>query len=264
MSSEVFRGLSHDLKRQWQAWRKPGRHQRLMDYRHSDGEYGLSGFDETKSIFVHIPKAAGISVAKALYGNLAGGHSDLSFYRRVFSFQEYSNYFKFTFVRNPWDRVYSAYSFLKAGGWNDEDQSWANTHLSGVDDFEVFVNEHLANSHIQSHIHFKPQCEFVDARGYLNCGVDFLGYFENIQQDFSAIAARLSKPEQLPHQNKTQRSEHRAHYRELYTSSMIECVAQLYAKDVEAFGYRFDNSNIDQILRDRDSMLVEAGVSLGS
>ena len=260
MSSEVLNGISHDVKRKWQAWRKPGRHQRLMDYRYSSDEYGLKGFDETKSIFVHIPKAAGISVSEALYGNFAGGHSDLSLYRRVFSYREYSSYFKFTFVRNPWDRVYSAYTFLKAGGWNEEDRIWADRHLGSVSDFESFVMDCLASPVVQSHIHFKPQYQFIEANGYLDSGVEFLAYFENIETDFAVIARRLSKPENLPHQNKTKRSGPTSNYRDVYTSAMIERVAAQYSNDIEAFGYCFDNSNIDKVLRERDIKLAEAGV----
>lgn len=41
-------------------------------------------FDEKKAIFVHIPKCAGVSVNKALFGNLAGGHTTLDQYINVY------------------------------------------------------------------------------------------------------------------------------------------------------------------------------------
>ncbi|MFT6834552.1 MAG: hypothetical protein ACJA0H_000583, partial [Francisellaceae bacterium] len=50
--------------------------------------YGFKSFDEKKAIFVHIPKCAGISVCKSLFGNLGGGHNTLEQYTYIFSPKE--------------------------------------------------------------------------------------------------------------------------------------------------------------------------------
>ena len=73
----------------------------------------LKVFDEKKCIFFHIPKTAGISLVKALFGDLDWGHRDVNYYINVFDKKRFNDYFKFTFVRNPYDRLFSAYSFLK-------------------------------------------------------------------------------------------------------------------------------------------------------
>ena len=73
----------------------------------------LKVFDKKKCIFFHIPKTAGISLVKALFGDLDWGHRDVKYYRNVFNKKKFDSYFKFTFVRNPYDRLFSAYSFLK-------------------------------------------------------------------------------------------------------------------------------------------------------
>lgn len=88
---------------------------------------------------MHVPKAAGISVATTLYGNMAGSHTPLSRDELVFSRRDFERYFKFTFVRNPWDRLYSAYTFLKNGGRNQSDEAWTRSNLGGFSDFESFV-----------------------------------------------------------------------------------------------------------------------------
>lgn len=83
--------------------------------------YSYKPLDNLKCIFVHIPKTAGISISRSIFGNLGGGHTKIRDYELIFSAKDFNNYFKFTFVRNPWDRIFSAYRFLKNGGINEED-----------------------------------------------------------------------------------------------------------------------------------------------
>src|SRR5688500_36236 len=44
----------------------------------------IRGFLETDSLYVHLPKAAGISVLRALYGNNGFAHTSIRQYRRLF------------------------------------------------------------------------------------------------------------------------------------------------------------------------------------
>lgn len=105
--------------------------------------YGMLGFDELKTIFVHVPKCGGVSINRALFGNLGGGHTSLEEYLTVFSPSEFLSFFKFAFVRNPWDRVVSAYFFLKNGGLNQWDKDWFARELSEYETFESFVRQWL-------------------------------------------------------------------------------------------------------------------------
>jgi hypothetical protein len=67
---------------------------------------------------VHVPKTAGVAISLALFGNLAGEHASIRDYQTIYPKSVFERYVRFTFVRNPWDRLLSAFSFLKSGGMN--------------------------------------------------------------------------------------------------------------------------------------------------
>ena len=62
--------------------------------------------NELKSIFIHIPKCAGTSMSSYKW-NLGSGHKTIfEYYKDSINLK---NYFKWCFVRNPWERIASAY-----------------------------------------------------------------------------------------------------------------------------------------------------------
>ena len=199
-------------------------------------------FDETKSIFIHIPKAGGISIIKSLYGNRAGGigHRTYKHFMFVYGEENFNNYFKFTFVRNPYDRLYSAYTFLKKGGMNEVDKRFNNEILSNYKTFEELVMKGLKDENILNldlWTHFYPQYQFIYSPE-LELMVDFVGRFENLNEDYEKIREKIGTGEPLKHLNKT-KDKKENDYREVYTPDMAEKVAEVYKKDIELFGYSF-------------------------
>lgn len=197
--------------------------------------YSLRGFDELKCIFVHIPKCAGIAVCKSLFGNLGGGHKTLKDYQTVFSPEDYSRYFKFTFVRNPWDRLVSAFLFLKQGGFNEGDKEWAAENLSTYNDFDAFVRGGLRRREILSFKHFQPQRSFICLEGK-QVGVDFLGRYENLASDFEFVCRKLNIESKLRREN---HNPSRADYEKYYTPETRQIVGEVYGDDIEILGYSF-------------------------
>jgi hypothetical protein len=198
--------------------------------------YTLRSFDQYRCIFVHIPKCAGVSVCQSLFANLGAGHYPLTTYLKVFSNAEYAQYFKFTIVRNPWDRLLSAYLFLKQGGYNSADRRWGDQYLGVYDNFGDFVRNWVTPDNIRAWVHFLPQTDYLRAPDGAT-GMDFIGRFENLEADFGQICDRLGIAGRLDKLN-IGRGENRS-YSEFYDNETRELVAEAYREDIVQLGYRF-------------------------
>ena len=223
-------GLRQDIK----GYTRRRQYERLRQEPDAMGYY-IGPYDKTKSIFVHIPKNAGISLCKSLYGGLGGGHLTARTYRVIFGPERFRDYFKFAIVRNPWDRLVSAYTFLKDGGLAGRDAEWARANLAQFRDFDDFVLHGLSERFMYNKLHFVPQWEYVcDAGGRM--AMDYLGRYETLPQDYAVIAKQLGVMAELPKSNASKRGD----FRRYYTDASVEKVARLYKKDVEIFGYSFE------------------------
>lgn len=189
----------------------------------------LKTFDKYKTIFFHIPKTGGNSIYKSLFNKEVWGHRDVFYYRFVFGKKKFNEYFKFCLVRNPYDRVYSAYCFLKKGGMNKNDQLFNSNYLSHYDSFEDFVKNGLSKKEIINWVHFKPQCSFIkDKKGKIV--VDFVGKLENIESDFNRLKHILNKENaELSHLNKSKKDKI-----ELSNSSK-HIIETIYKEDFQLF-----------------------------
>lgn len=238
-------GLAHDLRRLGFALIRPRRFRRLQARRrtaNADG-YSYRPFDENRCIFVHIPKTAGVSVSQSLFGNLAGGHDSIATYRLVFPYREFSAYFKFAFVRNPWDRLLSAYNFLRGGGMYEGDRAWAERYLSPYADFNDFVERGLRSKEVINRAHFMPQYRFLCPPGSRRILVDFVGYFEDLEEDFAYVRSRIPGSSRQPlGRRNTAGGRGGIDYRDCYTLRTRGIVGEVYRHDIALLGYDFDGS----------------------
>ena len=131
--------------------------------------------------------------------------------------------FMFTFVRNPWDRVVSAFYFLQQyrGKW--EGMAFAD-----------FIKNVLKNQGVKADEHFRPQVKTFMCDGEMIPGM-FIGRFERIQSDWNIVADRLNVQKELPHFNRTRH----APYQECYDDASRKIVADMYAEEIQALGYEF-------------------------
>lgn len=192
---------------------------------------------DKKCIFVHIPKCAGSSINQELKLKSLGfsGHSPASCHCEFLA-----DYFSFTFVRNPYDRIVSAYKYfrkLKEGHrWykrnkiisDAADQMSFIEFVNHVKDFQKLMGREEGS--FESGIHFQPFSYFLDKP------IEYIGRFESIQRDYFNIMSRLNLPlKNLPKTNSTNNS----NYRELYIEESRNTVYNIYKEDIEQFNYSF-------------------------
>lgn len=212
----------------------------------ADG-YSYKPFDDTRSIFVHIPKCAGVAISEAIFGNLAGGHTTLDEYLNIFEPEHVASYFKFTVVRNPWDRAVSAYFFLQNGGFGNASDIEFKKEFGDTRNFRDFVKHWVNKANIWRWHHFRPQYHYMlEKRGKVR--LDFVAFLENIDSDFTYIVKRLGLDSSLAKSNKSNHSS----YMDYYDEESRDIVAEAYAEDIKMLGYTFDNSSLAEQLRVRD------------
>jgi hypothetical protein len=199
-----------------------------------------------KFIFVAIPKTGTHSVRRALrehmgpddleqvglfvqkkfpipeLARLQHGHLSLEQVRPYLPPEQFHSFFKFAFVRNPFDRFVSYCAFMtRAEGHFERDP-------------HAVMRSMIANPPWQ-HVLFQPQHSFVaNADGQLL--TDAIGRVEEMQKSYDEITARIGIPRaQLERVNPS----NRRNYRDYYDEALVEGVARLYARDLELFGYEF-------------------------
>jgi len=231
---------------------------------------------EYKCIFVHIPKIAGQSIdhvflrllgltwetrsplllkpnADPKLGPPTLAHLKASEYVKCghVTQEQFDSYFKFSFIRNPWDRLVSEYKYRG---------------LQRRFDFKTFLFKHFPKPNwTDEYRHVIPQYDFLfDEEGFQL--VDFIGRFENLQNDFDEACRRLGIPQTtLPYVNKSSgdsvvsRDSRKLlaairrllygkrtvkntlqQYTEYYDDEAKEFVENLYKKDIETFKYQFE------------------------
>jgi hypothetical protein len=153
---------------------------------------------------------------------LGHGHISLEQLRKFMDPAKFAEYFKFAFVRNPFDRFISYCSFITREG---------NAFKT---DPKRVMRRMLAEPPSE-HVLFWPQNKFL-ADGAGNLLTDYVGRVETMQQSFEFIASKIGiPPVQLEKVNATERSA----YRDYYDQELIDGVAKLYADDLRLFGYDF-------------------------
>lgn len=158
-------------------------------------------FNKTKSIFIHIPKCAGTSIGEAIYGDKKIGHYTAEDFFYI-NKSKFNNYYKFTVIRDPLDRCYSAFHYLKSEKCTKNDKIFCDNYLLKYLNFDDFILNGLAkNNNILNYIHFKPQINFIILYGRLSVNHIFL--LENLNDNFFYLQKKFLIDTKLKRLNKT-------------------------------------------------------------
>lgn len=175
-----------------------------------------------KFIFVRVAKTASSSIITKLpetFNTCKGwkydcNHIPLWHLKKILNKSIFDTYFKFAFVRNPFERAVSIVKYVNQ----------FPALACGLKEFYIknFLNK-------QERAKYSSQYDFTK-------GCDFVGKFENLQKDFNTVCDKIGiAREELPHENPTKHK----HYTEYYDEETKQIVAEQYAKDIEYFGYKF-------------------------
>jgi len=188
-----------------------------------------------RALLVHVPKTGGTCILRTLFRDVTRlpgqcAHPHLSEIIKQGGAQ-LSDYFKFAFVRNPWDRLVSAYHHIL------EKRRDYQPLLRPYASFTEFARA-LADKpeRFAAIVHLRAQTDFLDGSGPLG-GVDFLGRFESFRQDFYYVLRQVGKSPPLVRRRNASRH---ADYRSFYDTRTREAVGSLYINDCRRFDYDFD------------------------
>ena len=187
-------------------------------------------FERHSCIFIHVPKCAGSSVKRALFPARTHGHMPLWFYERNFP-EFFERAFKFCFVRNPLDRAYSAYQYLRSNQDIQRDQA-ARRMVMRYDTFDGFVQQWLCEETARMQMHFAPQWQFLcDSLGQLR--IDFIGRQETMAEDFLQVCTKLGVDGKLDQTNVSPRQSQEP----TFQARTIDRIRRVYERDYELLGY---------------------------
>lgn len=199
--------------------------------------------DHHRMLFVHVQKTGGVSIDRMLRAHIddlravSARHATLG--RILKAEPELHAYWTFGFVRNPWTRMVSWWSMIEK--WNkfsgprsgkDHGEKAMNPFWVAADsyhDFEEFVMRG-PDEHRRLRM---PQIDYLTAK---HRRVDFIGRTETFNADIRAVLARFDLPLIEPEQHNV--SKHGGH-QSYYTDATRERIGDIFAKDVELFGYEF-------------------------
>lgn len=146
-------------------------------------------------------------------------------FRKHWGIKKFKAYYKFGFVRNPWDRVVSLY------------HRGEGLMMRDVMSFEDFVKwiKYSSSTCVHPVPHTNQLDWFVDPHG--NLLVDYIGKFERLEEDWEMISDRLDISQKLPHVNKNLNKT--KHYTDYYNENTKDIIAKKFQIDIEYFNYTF-------------------------
>lgn len=202
---------------------------RNSDLLPSDNAYNLTVSHERRFLWFRVAKVATRTILNHLRENC--GPLDMDHAMSVhYPINICRDYFKFGFVRNPWERLVSCWQ-NKVIDTNYFRFDEANRQR--LRDFKNFV-EYVRDLDVETcDHHLRLQRKLIDLNQ-----VEFLGRLEAFDEDFSHVCEVLGIPAwQGQQRNKSARS---GDLHEYYTPDLIEAVADIYRKDIQLLNYTFE------------------------
>ncbi len=203
--------------------------------------------DQQQFIFIHIEKNAGTSITSALqpysivqpvskWSSILRmfdlprdytrykypRHAGLCEAQKIMPGEKFEQYFKFAFVRNPWDRLVSEYNAAIK-----KNRRRRHKKIKAMSDFNEYVDYEVRRNKLAQ----LPK--ILNQQGEM--GLDYIGRFEKLNEDFSYVCQTVGIDVTLIQKNAFKHQD----YRQYYNDETQAKVRQHWAEDIEVFGYEF-------------------------
>lgn len=198
-------------------------------------------YTKHKTIFIHVPKTGGQTIESILGkpNGLFGLDADYEYphltadeARDFLGSDSFQLMLKFAFVRNPWDRMVSGYSYSQ-GGLRHLRKPAASfrEYVEAIDAVDLSGLRPRAAAHLLDQYAY-----LYDKNGTLL--VDRVGRFEEFESNLQIILKEIGVPvpDVIPRLNYSSRN---PDYRTFYTDDLVETVGRIYKRDVDTFNYTF-------------------------
>lgn len=215
-------------------------------------------YKKRKVLFLHIPRTGGTTIEHNL-GN-RNNNQLFGFYKNKWAKQhltleqlvkfnflkenEIDDYFKFSFVRNPWDKLASSYRFKYhqlCNSYEDfllrvkkivQEFEETNDFITNKNTWNIQKNDRLNKSEVQ----LRPQYHFTHYKGEKIS--DFIGKFENYTTDIHKLGKKINLNFNLEKQwNKSGKKWINSNFYK--NSKNVDLIYDIYEKDIEIFDFKY-------------------------
>lgn len=198
-------------------------------------------FDEHKCLFFHVSKAAGTSIEHLL--NTTGRdlspenagtrqpdslfgwcpstgiylqHATAETVKRLVGDEVFDTYYKFSIVRNPFDRLRSEFDY--------------NKPKKSFEQFVLELPSRLQHPAIELGAHATPQYKYTDIGDETVC--DNVFRYEDLDNAKRVLIQKFQLVKPLLHHNRSSKKS-----QPIYSTQMVEIITRAYKRDFEQFGY---------------------------
>lgn len=208
---------------------------------------------DKRCIFIHIPKCGGTSIENIIWPNLEDRSEEnlwmgfVSKYHNKYQtgglqhllavqvmeevgMDIFNSFYKFAIVRNPWDRIVSQFAYMQV-----RPDLMDFLGMSPDTEFKSYLDLIQTKQHVQ----WMQQTHFILDRNR-KLLVDKVGRMETFQSDSTEILNKVGFANdqfEIKHTNKSKRKEIDFYYSD---AESVQMVRDIYADDIEFFGYEFD------------------------
>ena len=208
-----------------------------------------------KCIFIHVPKTGGTSIEHSfgkvrMKGNKVKKHPKTKHHTledyKLSHIKEYNSYYKFTVVRNPWEREYSLWKFMNEtynkkinlrkifNMFKGKGRGVRHSFKEYLYNLEKDIDFYIEDSAFQWKLLFRDQVEYIMVDGFLE--LDQIIRFERLELGYQEMCRTLDRYNApLP---KIFYSGSDSHL-DNYDQESIDLVAKIRKKDIDFLGYSF-------------------------